>query len=74
MKLTFLQLVLGLGFTSCSMALPPEDLRLRSFLATRAVTVDGTCGNIKAGNNNGYTCNPNTGGFCCSQNGWCGKS
>ena len=40
----------------------------------RTVTPDNTCGNVAAGNNHGYTCDPNNayGGPCCSQAGYCG--
>ncbi|MCJ1243780.1 hypothetical protein MMC30_000977 [Trapelia coarctata] len=42
----------------------------------RTLTPDNTCGNIVAGNNKGYTCDPSDfwGGGCCSQYGYCGNS
>lgn len=40
----------------------------------RNLTPDNTCGNIAAGNDKGYTCDPSDfwGGGCCSQYGYCG--
>ena len=75
MRLTLVQLAVGLGLAGLGLALPSEDLRLRSYLSGRALTPDNTCGNIQNGNNKGFTCDPSNanGGGCCSASGWCGE-
>ena len=76
MQLNLRLLLLVLGFAGISYALPTADIDFYGFLDKRTLTPDNTCGDVSAGNNKGYTCNPNLpeGGNCCSANGYCGQS
>ena len=76
MQLNLELLVLFLGFASVSYALPTAETSFYEFLEKRTLSPDNTCGDVSAGNNNGYTCDPTlpAGGNCCSAGGYCGQS
>ncbi|KAI5806534.1 hypothetical protein DFH27DRAFT_480211 [Peziza echinospora] len=60
-------------YSVASFALPSsEDAAHQLF--KRAPSPDESCGNLFAGNNNGYSCTAANQGLCCSQYGWCGST
>ncbi|KAL9007238.1 MAG: hypothetical protein Q9188_000041 [Gyalolechia gomerana] len=76
MRIAFARLILASSWASVALARPTEDADLYPILKSRALTPDNTCGNLFNGNNNNYTCNPQSpyGGPCCSQYGYCGST
>ena len=71
--------VLVTSFLGLAVARPNHSLlhkHKRNLTPKRILTPDNTCGNVEAGNNNGYMCDPSNswGGPCCSQYGYCGMA
>ena len=76
MRLSGLQLALGLSAVEIALAFPFEDVRSYQSLNRRIVSPDNTCGMSGHGDGQGYMCHPTPedGGECCSAAGWCGES
>ena len=76
MRVTLAPVILASAWATVVLAHPAEDTGLFHYLKTRALSPDNTCGNLFNGNNNNYSCNPNSpnGGPCCSPYGYCGST